>query len=476
MKHVIFAIILLGVSISIAQPITKKVKIDASRTFQTVDGFGVNINPAMWDNGHLRPVLDLLVDDLGCTLFRFDAYGTADWLDPLKRNDGAWPQAYLEQIYSSPIFKDAWATFRYLNGKGVQPHFNVSGRIPPQLAGADGQRLADFDGYAEMVVSMLKWAREKEGLQFSLLAPFNETDLGFPEGPRLLPEDVIPAVSAIVKKLDQAGMKDIKLILLCDSGPRLEKIQPLLSSGLFADRIVAFSTHTYGNGGDEDGGNWFLGKTSYAQFAETVAASPYKSAHSWMSEYGDLDQTGEVEFGIAWRSTRRLMKALADGFSAGMVWDAYDNLHKHDAAWTTYGLLAYDKETRLYMPKPRYYAAQQIYKFVKPGMVRLNITTPDFDEKQTYAAYKSPLKHLRLLVFATPDLRDFTIVGMSTIESNVSMQIDLADLKCAPDCDVVYFRTGRKESFKKISGALVKDFVLQATVLEQTIFTLTTFK
>lgn len=477
MKHIIFAVVLLGAAISVAQPITKKVKIDASGIFQTVDGFGVNINPAMWDGGHLRPVLDLLVDDLGCTLFRFDAFGTADWLDPQKRSSsGVWPKSYLEQIYTSPVFKDAWATFRYLNEKGVQPHFNVSGKIARQLAGADEQRLADFDGYAEMIVSMLQWAREKEGLQFSLFAPFNETDLGFPEGPRLVPEDVLPAVSAIVKKLDAASMKDVKLILLCDSWPHLEKMAPLLSSGLFVDRVVAFSTHTYGNGGDEEAGNWFLEKTPYAQFAEAVQNSPYKSAHSWMSEYGDLDQTGEVEFGIAWRSTRRLMKALADGFSAGMVWDAYDNLHKHDNAWTTYGLLSYDQASRLYFPKSRYYAAQQIYKFVKPGMVRLNITALDFDDQQTYAAYKSPLKHLRLLAFATPDLRDFTIIGMSTIESNVALQIDLTGLKFASDGDIAYFRTGRKEAFKKISGAVVQDHILQATVPENSIFTLTTYK
>ncbi|MDZ7372164.1 MAG: hypothetical protein ONB12_13465, partial [candidate division KSB1 bacterium] len=401
----------------------------------------------------------------------------ADWLDPAERRaDGRWPETYLAQIYSAPIFRDAWAAFRYLNEKGVQPHFNVSGRIPPQFAGPDGQRLVDFDGYAEMIASMLKWARVKEGLKFSLLAPFNETDLGFPEGPKLLPEDVLPAVRAVVRRLDAAGLSDIKLILLCDSTPNLEKIAPILAESALRSRVHAFSTHTYGNGGDEDGGWWFLEKSPYARFVEAVRNSPYADAGIWMSEYGDLDQTGEVEFGIAWRSTRRLMKALADGFTCAMVWDAYDNFHKHDNAWTTYGLLAYDAETRLYLPKPRYYAAQQIFKYVRPGMVRIGITTPDFDEKQTYAVFKSPLKHLRLLAFITPDRRDLTLVGMSTIESDVRLQIDVSALSLSAEAEIIYYRTSRKEQFKKCAGATLRSGILEAVVPENSIFTLTTLK
>ncbi len=459
-----------------AQPIVKSVVIDAERPLQTIDGFGVNLNPAMWDGGHLRPVLDLLVDDLGCTHIRIDAYGTADWLDPMKRDrNGRWPQKVLAEVYSSPVFRDAWAVFRYLNEKGVRPHFNVSGRIPPQFAGADGQRLVDFDGYAEMIVTMLQRAREKERLEFSLLAPFNETDLGFPEGPKLLPEDVLPAVKAIVDKLDAAGMSDVKLILLCDAGPNIEKIEPILSTPALVDRVAAFSTHTYGNGGDEDGGWWFLEKSPSAKFAEAVRNSPYKNAGVWMSEYGDLDQTGEVEFGIAWRSTRRLMKALADGFTCGMVWDAYDNFHKHDDAWTTYGLLAYDPETRLYSPKPRYYAAQHVFKYVKPGMVRLAART-DFDESQAYAVFKSPLKHLRLAAFASPDRRDVTIVGMSTVEQDVLLRIDVSGLRLPEDAVVSYYRTSRKEQFKKIRGDFREGSSIVVTVPEHSIFTLTTLK
>ena len=69
-----------------AQPIVKPITLDATTRYQTIDGFGVNFTPAQWRDGAQRPVLDRLVDDLGCTLIRFDCYGTADWLDLVGRD------------------------------------------------------------------------------------------------------------------------------------------------------------------------------------------------------------------------------------------------------------------------------------------------------------------------------------------------------------------------------------------------------
>ena len=52
---------------------------DAGRTYQTVEGFGVNINPGQWNEGNLKQAIDLLVDDLGSVQFRFDCTGLANW-------------------------------------------------------------------------------------------------------------------------------------------------------------------------------------------------------------------------------------------------------------------------------------------------------------------------------------------------------------------------------------------------------------
>ena len=469
-------LVLTAICHSDESPIVKNVILNADIRLQKMDGFGVNITPAQWRDGNLKPTLDLLVDDLGCTLFRFDCYGTADWLDPNKRDaDGKYPDAYLEEVYTGKVFKDAWATFRYLNSKGIEPYFNVSGKIPRGLAGTNGQTLKDFDGYAEMAVSMLKWAREKENLKFSLFAPFNETDLGFPEGPRLQPSIVVPATKAILKKLDEAGMGDIKLVVLCDSYPKMEKIAPICRDASMVGRIAHFSTHTYGDGGDQEPWRWFLEETDFAKFARMVKQSPYKDSSVWLSEFGDLDQTGEVEFGVAWRCVRRLLKAIDDGFTSGQVWDAFDNFHEHDGAWATYGIFKTDRGKWTYTPKRRYFALKQIFRFVKPGFVRVSIEPQGVDANDIYKLWHAPLKHIPLYAFISPDGGDFTIVGMSTVERDVKLNVRMMGTK-AKDKVVTYYRTSRNEDCKEVGRTAIEDGRITVVIPDESIFTLTTVK
>ena len=153
---------LLGAAAEPAEPVLHAaVTVEAGKQFQRIDGFGVNVTPAQWREGALKPTLDLLVDDLGTTLVRLDCYGKADWLDPAKRgSDGRWPEAYLAGVYRSRVFADCWDTFRHLTAKGADVHLNVSGRVAAAWTGPDGQTLRDLDAYAEMAASLVKWAED----------------------------------------------------------------------------------------------------------------------------------------------------------------------------------------------------------------------------------------------------------------------------------------------------------------------------
>jgi O-glycosyl hydrolase len=455
----------------------KNVVLNADKQFQTIDGFGANLDPDQWRDGNLKYALDLLVDDLGCTLFRFDCYGQADWLDPAKRDkDGRYPDDYLQQVYTSKVFKDAWETYRYLQSKGVKLFLNVSGRIPSALAGPDGQRLVDYDGYAEMVVTLLKWARHRENLHFTLFAPYNETDLGSPEGPKMLTEDCLPATKAILKKMDEAGLQDVKLMVMDDSNVQLDKLDEFLNDSSLVQRIACFAGHTYGDGLYEDGqASWFLSPSKFKKIIERIRKSPYENHPFWMTEYGDLDQSEEIEFKIAWLSTRRLLKFLNDGASAGLVWDAFDNFHKHDSAWSIYGLLKTDRKNWKYTPKPRFYSAKQVFRFVKPGFQRVEIFSPDKDADDVYSYARFPLRHILLSAFVSPDHKDFTLVGMSTIEHDVTINLTLKGL--APEGQnksVSYYRTSRNENCRKIEKTQPKNNTVKALIKEETIFTLTT--
>jgi hypothetical protein len=60
----------IGISLMAMARVGESLIIDGSQTFQSIDGFGVNANSASWKNRELRPAIDMLVDQLGATIFR----------------------------------------------------------------------------------------------------------------------------------------------------------------------------------------------------------------------------------------------------------------------------------------------------------------------------------------------------------------------------------------------------------------------
>lgn len=471
--------------------IKKEIELDGSKRFQTIEGFGVNINPMQWRDGNLKPAFDKLVNDLGGTLMRFDCYGMADWLDPAKQNsDGSFPDAYLKQVYTSKPFKDAWACFRYLNSLGIEPVFNVSGPVPAAwttvnpvphawtvLPGSVHDRLNNYNGYATMVVSMLVWARKEEKLKFSYLMPFNETDLGFPEGPRLLDEDCVAAFDAIIKKLDENNMSDIKCIVMDDSGVSPERVKFLATHLNHRDRIKGFGLHTYGNGADEDhmGSHDGASKDNrYAQARSIMDENGLKEKSLLLTEYGDLDQSEEIEFEVGWRSTRRLLKCLNAGMSGGIAWDAFDNYHKHDSTFALYGFLKTDTNLWKYTPKSRYFAAKQVYKWVRPGFRRVEILTPADNPNYIYNEWKYTLRNMLLSAFCSPDQENFTLTGMSNAEAPIELKITLKNLSSLNNKTVNFYITTATDNCRKIQSAKIEKGAVTLLVPPRSIFTVTT--
>ena len=456
-----------------------KIDIDANKQFQTIEGFGVNINPDQWRDGNLKKVIDLLVDDLGCQFFRFDCFGYADWLDPAKRDKtGKYSNEYLKEIYTSKRFHDAWETFRYLNSKGVEPFFNVSGKINLSFGETEKpNQLADFEGYAEMVITMLKWARTNENLKFSLFAPFNETDLSYPEGPGISSAGTVPSIRAIIKKLNEYGLSDVKLIIMDDNGVRFHKLHQILNDTTIFPYISRFAVHTYGIG-SEQYAQWWQSKSEYGMLADSVKNSLYTKCGLWLTEFGDLDQTGLSEFDFSLTVTRRLMKCLKEGYSAGLFWDAMDNYHRHDNSWSTYGLLKTDTLTWSYNARQRLYALKQVYKYVRPGFKMINlreaIQTRIYD---VYRQYHDTINHINMLAFVSQDNKDFTIVGMNKIEGEFNLVIGLEGM--SPETynkKVSYLRTSRNENCLKVDNIALKGKSLKIRLKENSIFTLTTLK
>jgi len=455
--------------------IVKNAIVDASIEHQTIDGFGVNFNPDQWNGGKQKQAIDLLVDDLGSNQFRFDCYGRANWLDPAYRQtDGQWPKTYLDSVYSSLAWKNAWEAFRYLNSKGVVPYFNISGIVPTEWNEPGTKILADFDEYAEMISTMLDWARNREKLKFAYLDPFNETDFdGTREGPGLLPQSRIKAVASIINKLKQHNLSDIKLVVFSDGVVSNNKLEPFLTDTSFVNHIYAFSGHSYGNG-DEGEGGWYWGNSQLGAIKELIAKTPYRNANVWINEFGDLDQTGEIDFEFAWRTTRRLLLELRSGVNSGQLWDAFDNYHKHDTAWATYGMLHTDTLNWQYTPKARFYGLKQIFRFVRPGFIRIDISAPPTKKYDVYQQWHNELKNIKIYAFKSPDGKDITITGMNLVESDVKLNISVKNMHLESGREVYTYITTRHKNCERSSTTEIKDNVISTTIPERSIFTIST--
>ena len=283
--------------------------------------------------------------------------------------------------YSIPEFEAAWAAGRYLNSLGIRPYLTLSG-IPPawmlnenvnqpqeETCTKDTRSHLDpqmYGEFAETVVSLAMYARNKAHVDFEYFGPVNETDCYPAEGPRIDPEEMPKLLATVASRLQKEGLGDVKLVVAEQAHMSNGYIEQILKHPELMPQIGAFSLHSYSDTADA------------RPHVEAVRQSPYPDVPVWLTEYGDLndlDRSAENEWkGFSVRATRRALRALNQGVTAALYWDAFDNYHEHYPRMTYYGLIR--NSDHVYTPKKRYYAAKQLYHFVHPGAQRIGIQGP----------------------------------------------------------------------------------------------------
>src|SRR3974390_2600477 len=110
---------LLLVCVPLCPSAQNRITVDPQSRFQVMDGFGVNFNGTYFRESQ-KPMIEMLVKDLGATIFRLDPYGTSDWE---VKNDDADPAhmnwEYYNDRYSTGYFEPSWGAARYLNSLGI---------------------------------------------------------------------------------------------------------------------------------------------------------------------------------------------------------------------------------------------------------------------------------------------------------------------------------------------------------------------
>jgi O-glycosyl hydrolase len=313
------------------------------------------------------------------------------------------------------------------------------------------------DEWAEMIVSLLMYARNTRHLQFNLVAPNNEPDLAS-EGIHI-PTAAQYATTwhKLAQMLDTNGLSDVRLV-----GPDLSESGTNWLPEIMADTVVMaklahFGLHSYADNG---GGAWNV--------SDLIERSPYPEKTFWMTEfnvwcdvceYGNQRTNGwEYFLGTA----SYLLNYLDYGASAGLVWEACDSFYPHHNAWSFWGLFAVDDTNAVpltYTPQKNFYTLAQISKFIQPG-ARM-IGTSDYGGD---AALRS---------FYHDGLHQLTLVGINT--DNEAKDVDVSLKSLPPIANLELYYTSASTDLCHSVTVVVTNGNFTVTVPADCIFTLTGF-
>src|SRR5262249_37179988 len=121
--------------------------------------------------------------------------------------------SYYNDLYSGPEFQKLWSMMAYLNQKGITNGLmlNFQGPGPDWMGGYDLTPGME-DEWAEMVASLVIYARTNRHLQFTLLAPNNEPDSDN-EGMHVQSAaQYVTSLHKLAQLLDANRMTDIRFV------------------------------------------------------------------------------------------------------------------------------------------------------------------------------------------------------------------------------------------------------------------------
>ncbi len=433
------------------------VTVDGSRAYQTIEGFGVNANHRSWNNNELKPVLDALIDQAGMTLFRV-IYDKANWE---ASNDNSDPNVmnwtYYNQVYRVPEFQKMWDMSAYLNQRGISNGlmFNFQGNGPAWMGGSP--LTAGYEAeWAEMVASMFIYARKTRHLQFTLVGPNNEEDILI-QGVNMTASQYVTALHKLAQLLDTNGLSDVRFV-----GPDLgytstDWLSAMMDDPTIMAKLAHFGLHSY-----EDNGG---GSTGIYDF---LRQSAYPDRTFWMTEYNfpcsscEAGVGGDSSWAYAKSSVSYLLNHLANGASAGLVWEGYDSQYNYYAPgqWSYWGLFAVNNihaVPKTYTPRKTFYTLSQISKFVRPGAQRIDVSGGD--------------SQLSLLAFYHPDTRHLTLTGINHDTSPATLSGTLTHLPGIANLDLYY--TTSTTNLARGASVPVANGGFSAVAPADSVFTLT---
>ena len=329
------------------------VQVDATKTHQTVEGFGTMWTFWAWPKEYDDPAyFDSLVNDLGMSLVRVEIpaslEGTNDDADP---NHFNWPAFNLGPDMDRLLrfcqeFKKRGVT-RFLGDTFSPPGFLKTNRA----VNWGGSIRADmWDEYAEYMSAFIVLAQKDYGINITDITIQNE--LLFIEWYAscvYTPEAAREAVRALMRKFKAEGIH-CNILMPEDMmfyDRMIRYIGPTMADPETKDFVGAFCTHRQG---------------AYSEVQRWYEATKQYGRENWMTETSGHPQN--------WTGAMKMASDIYDYFVGGNF-SAWVYLRPQGAADSGEALTVGTQ------PGPKYYAAKQWYRYVRPGAVRVDASSSD---------------------------------------------------------------------------------------------------
>ena len=428
------------------------ITIDGTKNFQTMNGFGVNANSERWNNGELIPALDTLIDTMGATVWRVVVESHRNWETT---NDNADPftfsWTFYNSLYETPKFRNLWGILGHLKQKNVD-HIMVSimGCLPSWMGGCSLNSSSE-DEWVELAVSLLYYARNTKKLRIDAFDPFNEPDISN-EGPSMGVSQYIRVLKKLIARMDALGLGDIKIVGPSLANPALGRdtwMPAMLADSQIMGKVQHFGYHSYSG--------------SSSGVDSVVRASAYPDRNFWMTEFSawcsgcDTGSQPPDDWTFGSDTFDYLYNHINQGAASALIWEGYDSYYEHHNSWSYWGLLSYNDSSGVYTPRKRMYINAHVFKYVRPGAVRISIST-----SQT---------GLTLLAFSNPITKRITIVGENWNSSSLTINGTLIGL--SPVTLLELYQTSQATDFDRGADVPVIGNKFSVRVNGNSFFTLT---
>jgi O-glycosyl hydrolase len=369
--------------------------INGTKKYQTLHGLGVNINPQSWNVNpdSVKKVIDSLITGLGATSFRL-MYDDCDWEAVNDNNDpDSYNWTYFDSVYSAPRFTCVWNTVAYLNSKGITDiTLSPDGASPSWMGGTKLKKGLEAE-YAETISSMIYYGlrRHRPALHFIMISPINETTCGGDEGVLTTPEQFGLIYADIAKHLINDKLTELSIIGPDDCGGWAASYHAMVSNPVAMSKILRFGQHDYG---DET--------KKIRDLIDSIKHSAYPDREAIMTEanascIGCDGGTYNKSYGFneyAGPAYKYILQHLNAGANGLQIWEGYDSRYHHPnrtLTWSMWGIFSVDDTLHpdVYTARPHYYTFKQLFRFVKPGFTRIDVSgnLPDL----TVSAYFDPV-------------------------------------------------------------------------------------